>query len=82
MSETIPPAADGNTNESTDIMPRVRDFGTLTPKWGASIKSLLSGFREPLEENLERVYESEVMEDTEETRLSESTGSAHIRTYR
>ena len=47
-SEKLPPTADGNNRDSqTDIMQRVRDLGTLNPKWDVSIKPFLLGLREP-----------------------------------
>jgi hypothetical protein len=53
----LPFAADRNKyrDPQPDIMQRVKDLGTLSPKWDVIIKSLPSGLRDPSEEKTERM---------------------------
>jgi hypothetical protein len=48
LSEMPPPEVDGNKNRDSKLhkVQRVRDFGTLSPKWEFSIKSLTLGLKE------------------------------------
>lgn len=56
-----------------DSMQRVRDLGTLGPKWDVSIKSFPSGLRKPCgKEGRKNVREPEGMGDTKKTRPSKT----------
>lgn len=59
----------------------MRDLGTLSPKRDASIKSFPQCSGKPAEEELERVWESQELEDTKETKPSKSTWSTLICTW-
>ena len=49
-AKELPPATDGkNTETHNQTCKKKRDLGTLSPKEDVSIKSLLSGLRDPCE---------------------------------
>ena len=65
----LPPTANGNKyrDPRPDIMQRLRDLGTLWPKWDVSIKSLPSGFRELSEKGDRKSVRSGVDEEHQRT---------------
>lgn len=44
-----------NTETHRQILNRVKDLGTLNPKWDVSIRALPSGIREPSNKEAERI---------------------------
>lgn len=46
-----------NRNPQSDIMGRVRELGTLSPKWEISVKSYPYGSENPSGEETERLLE-------------------------